>query len=379
MSFSNYFLNLRPPMILLSFNKMNDEFVLKENPYLIVGDSIRTENIYNVKAGKDQPWRVLRTGVMLLNRSYVLQINESMVDTGDLVWAIVAIQAGLFSLLLAGLVLIKRKLSRTIWDPFHTILDKLKKYQIDKDTSIEIPRSSTSEFRELSVVVSQLIRENHEAFQSQKEFTENASHELQTPLAICRTKLELLAQTEELTEEQADLVESLFDAMERISGLIKNLLLLSKLDNREFFEREHVQIETIVKKCVESFSRPAAEKNLTIKTSVDPGASVEINPGLLDVLISNLISNAVRHTPEGCVIAVDATKDSIEVSNDGLPFEYPEKIFDRFRRESRASVGNGLGLSIVKKVCDVTDNDVKYSYSSLRHHFKILFNNTQAN
>jgi signal transduction histidine kinase len=302
-----------------------------------------------------------------------------MVDTADLVWAIAAIQAGLFSLLLAGLVLINRKLSRTIWDPFQTILDKLKKYQIDKDTSIEIPRSSTAEFRELSVVVSQLVRKNHEAFQSQKEFTENASHELQTPLAICRTKLELLAQTEELTQEQADLVESLFDAMERISRLIKNLLLLSKLDNRQFFVREQVQIEAVVNKCIESFSRQAGDKNLTIKASVEPGACVEINPVLFEVLISNLISNDLRHTSEGSTIAINATKESIEVSNDGLPFEYPERIFDRFRRESRTSVGNGLGLSIVKKVCDVTDNDVNYSYSSSRHHFKILFNNVRAN
>jgi hypothetical protein len=127
------------------FSQMNDEYVLIETTHPFAGDSIKTITLYDDEVGKNQPWRVLRTGVNVLGKPYVLQINESLVTTVDLVTAIAAIQVALISLLLAGMVLINRKLSRTIWDPFHVILDRLKKYQIDRDPSIELPHSSTSE------------------------------------------------------------------------------------------------------------------------------------------------------------------------------------------------------------------------------------------
>jgi len=355
------------------FGLMNDEFFLKESKSLMNGDSILTLNIYNNKAKRQEPWRILRTGVMVLGKPYVLRIRESMVNTTDLVSAIAVIQVALLSLLLAGLVLVNRKLSRTIWGPFHTILDKLKKYQIDKDTFIDLPQSSTAEFRDLSAVITQLVKKNHDAFQSQKEFTENASHEIQTPLAICRSKLELLAQTQELTEEQAELVEGLFDATERITRLTKNLLLLTKIENRQFFDLEDVRLLPLIKKCSDALKRQVDEKQLSVRYLVSEDAAIHANPVLVEVLLSNLISNAVRHAKESSTISIEGSGADIAVSNSGAPLEHPGKIFDRFHRESRTSVGNGLGLSIVKKVCEVAGYQVEYTYSESTHYFKILF------
>jgi len=355
------------------FSLMNDEFLLKESDQLIERDSILTVSIYNEHEREMHPYRVLRTGVMVQGKPFLLQIQESMVNAGDLVSAIVAIQAILIALLLIGFVFINRQLSRTIWDPFYTILDRLKKYQIDKDTSLDLPRSSTAEFRDLSLAVSQLLNKNREAFQSQKEFTENASHELQTPLAICRAKLELLAQTKELTQEQAELVGSLFSGMERISRLNKNLLLLSKIENRQFFETVEIELTPVIKKCLDIYEHQAQEKRIIIKYSQTEPASLKANPILLEVLISNLVSNAIRHSDEGNTVTIEGTKAFVVVSNPGMAFENPEKIFQRFHRESRAGGGNGLGLSIVKKVCDVASYKIDYSYVSSMHRFKISF------
>jgi signal transduction histidine kinase len=355
------------------FSLMNDEFLLKESSYLMQKDSFLMENIFNSRDKEIHPYRILRTGVMIQGKPYQLQIQESMVDTGELIGAIVAIQVAVIALLLFGFVLINRKLSTIIWQPFYIILDRLKKYQIDRDQSIVLPHSSTAEFRDLSMAISQLVNRNVEVFQSQKEFTENAAHELQTPLAICRTKLELLAQTKGLTQEQADLVGSLLDATDRVTRLNKDLLLLSKIENRQFLETEEIDLKTVITKCLEVYRHKIQEKDLIVKLSLDETSLIKANAILVEVLINNIISNAIRHTNDGGAVKVEGTKSSLTVSNSGNPLGHPKKIFERFHRESTTTLGSGLGLSIAKKICEVAGFKISYDYGSSTHHFKILF------
>jgi signal transduction histidine kinase len=355
------------------FEKMNDEFLLRESQYLMQNDSLLTMDIVNPKKNEIHPYRVLRTGVMIQGKAYQLQIQESMVDNGGLIGAIVFIQVFLITLLLLGFVLINRKLSKTIWQPFYNILDKLKQYQIDKDGSISLPKSAIAEFRDLSLAISQLVNRNVEVFRSQKEFTENAAHELQTPLAICRTKLELLAQAKDLTQDQADLIGSLSDAMDRITKLNKDLLLLSRIESRQYLSLEVTELKTIILKCVEVYQHKVHEKGLSVVLSLDDSFRIEANTVLLEVLFTNIISNAIRHANNGGAVTIESTKSGVTVSNSGDPLEHPEKIFDRFHRESRTTFGSGLGLSIAKKICEVAGYDISYTYSSGMHHFKILF------
>ncbi|MEX1240529.1 MAG: HAMP domain-containing sensor histidine kinase [Cyclobacteriaceae bacterium] len=355
------------------FGLMNDEILLKDASYLMKEDSFLTADIYSEEKKAHQPYRILRTGVLVQGKPYVLQIQESMVNTAELISAIVAIQVVLIALLLAGFGFINRKLSKTVWKPFYDILDKLKRYQIDRDDKIDLPDSFIHEFRDLSIAVSQLVTRNHQAFQSRKEFTENAAHELQTPLAICSTKLELLAQTKELTQEQADLVVNLLDATDRITRLNKNLLLLSKIENRQFLETERIELKTIVTKCVDVYSSKALEKGLTVKLSFNETVRVPANPVLLEVLINNVISNAFRYTPVGGTVTIEGKNSQLVVGNSGEPLEHPEKIFQRFHRESRSIPGSGLGLSIVKMICEVAGYELSYRYASSVHQFRISF------
>jgi signal transduction histidine kinase len=355
------------------FSLMNDEFLLEESYYLMKNDSVFTADIFNSKEREMHPYRLLRTGVTIRGKPYQLQIQESMVDTGELIAAIVVIQVILIAFLLLGFGLINRKLSNTIWQPFYVILDKLKKYQIDKDNSIVLPLSSTAEFRDLSYAISQLVNRNVEVFKSQKEFTENAAHELQTPLAICRTKLELLAQTKDLTQEQAELVENLLDSTDRMTRLNKDLLLLSKIENRQFLKTEKIQLEPIVIKCLEAYNRKAQEKGLTVRSLFEGTPLINANPVLVEVLINNVISNAIRHMDDGGMLMIDSTKSCLTIRNSGEPLEHPEKIFHRFHRESRTTLGSGLGLSIVKKICEVAGYTIEYTYTAPMHQFRICF------
>ena len=353
------------------FGLMNDEFLLKENGYPIQVDSLITMDIYNEKAGDLQPYRVLQTGVNIQGKSYVLQIQESMVNTTDLVSAIVIIQVTLITVLLIGLILINRKLSKTIWDPFYTILDKLRKYQIDKDTSIELPQSATAEFRDLSATVSQLVNTSHGVFQSQKEFTENASHELQTPLAVIRSKIDMLMQTP-LSEKQAELIHVMQDAAGRMARLNRNLLLLAKSENHQFLEREQVNLVLLVEKLLDQFREQVEQKGLRVEISQSKVLNLMANRTSMEVLLTNLLTNAIRYAPPKSIIHILFGENSFSVSNAGEPLVNPEKIFDRFQH-TRSSNGSGIGLAIVKEICDSNGFKAQYQFKNSMHLFTIDF------
>jgi signal transduction histidine kinase len=217
------------------------------------------------------------------------------------------------------------------------------------------------------------LNKSKDAYLSQKEFTENASHELQTPLAICRSKLELLIQTTGITNEQAELISSLMDATNRIVRLNKNLLLLSKIENRQFILRQEILISSSVEQSIKLYHQKALEKEIKIKAIINSESQITANPILLETLLNNLISNAIRHSQSQKEITIRIKSQSLVISNPGNKLRNPNKIFQRFNKESVSSQGSGLGLAIVKKICDVECIDIYYHYSEGQHHFQIDF------
>ncbi len=355
------------------YQLINEEFILAEPHHWPIADSLYTYSQYDSVENELIPFRALRTGVTIQGKPYQLIIRESIVGNTQLVATIVTVQAGLLILLLIGFILITRKLSKDVWGPFYIILEKLKQYQIDKDLSIYLPKSSTVEFRDLSEALVQLVNKSRDAYLNQKEFTENASHELQTPIAIFRSKLELLMQGKDITHDQADLISSLLNATDRIARLNKNLLLLSKIENRQFISIQEVSVKALLLQTLELYEHLANDKELKIDLETNSELQVKSNPILLDILLSNLISNAIRHSPEKNQITVRIDKRTLQISNPGDPLKNPEKIFQRFNRESRNSQGSGLGLAILKMICEIEGFDVSYGYIHNQHQFVISF------
>lgn len=358
---------------LVYYHMMNKEFILTPVVTLPSRDSLFTVESYDSLHGEIIPFRTYVSGVTIQNKPYELKIQESMVSSRDLVSAIVAIQGGLLVFLFLGLVFINRKLSRTIWHPFYKILERLKLYQLDKDTFIELPHSTTAEFRDLSSAITQLISNNRSAYESQKEFTENASHEIQTPLAVLNGKLDLLMQTD-LTEQQAELIGSIHASALRLSRLNRNLLLLAKIENNQFQILEDIEYEDVVNNLLQQFEESIHSKNITVKY-VNPENAVYIksNRALIEILLSNLLSNAIRYAPVNSVIVIERTAQYFVISNQGDPLRKPEVIFERFTREGITSTGTGLGLAIAKKIVDQLGYQLTYEYKGGQHHFKIAF------
>lgn len=355
------------------FQLINEELQLSEAKAWPVSDSIYTYTQYDSLERTSIPFRALRTGIQIQNKNYELIIRESIVGNTRLVTAIVAIQVVLLILMLTGFILINRKLSHEVWDPFYKILDKLKQYKIDEDTFISLPHSSTAEFRDLSKAIVLLVNKSRDAYLNQKEFTENASHELQTPIAIFRSKLELLIQTTPLTKEQAELISNLLDTTDRIARLNKNLLLLSKIENRQFVSTDEVSVLAVLNRTIEDYQQLVLTREINITVNAAKDLVIKANSILFEILISNLISNALRHAPIKTEVLIKIEKETLTVLNSGPPLKSPEKIFNRFNQESRSSQGSGLGLAILKKICEVENFSIHYYYSNSSHHFQVSF------
>ena len=354
------------------YELMNKELKITSGGKPTFEDEFITYDLYDSLNATAEPHRKLTTSVELLGKPYTLEIIESLVSSEDLITAIMSIHIFLLILLLAGMVMINHRLAKVIWGPFYLILEKLKSYNIEQDKPIQLPPSSTSEFREFNAIISQLLKENRRAYQAQKEFTENASHEMLTPLAVVNSQIDMLMQTP-LTEAQAKYIHSLQDTMGRLSRINKSLLLLAKIDNQQFSNHEVIDAHPLIKKLIEQYDDQCKQKGLVVSLNGSTPFIISANPILSEILFSNLLSNAVRHSPPGTTIQITLQHKTFTISNQGKPIINPEKIFDRFHQENLSGTGSGLGLSIVKKICDLNDYTVDYSYEEGHHFFKINF------
>jgi len=277
---------------------------------------------------------------------------------------------------MGGFLWINRSLSKKIWKPFYTALNNMQQYELNKNASPAFLESNTDEFNELNQSLRHLFDRNYKIYLQQKEFTENASHEMQTPLAVFQSKLDLLMQTNPITESQAAIIVDLDNANQRLIRLNKSLLLLSKIENNQYPETDTVDILAITEKIFRQYKLHAETKDITMVTSLNGHPTIEANATLIEILIGNLVSNAIRHNGRQKKLIVELIDRTLVVKNTGVSYALDgEKIFQRFQKEN--SSGNnesiGLGLAIVKRICDLYACKIIYSFSNGYHHFAVKF------
>jgi len=230
------------------------------------------------------------------------------------------------------------------------------------------------EFTKLNEELSKLIKENLSIYRQQKEFVENASHELQTPLAVFQSQLDMLLQQPDLTEVETNIIQSLYSTSSRMSRLNKNLLLLAKMDNEQFEQRETIDFVKILYEQLSPLKEMAESNGIKITVEADNTLMVDANLILLESLVSNLIVNAIRHNNDAGIINIILEDKTFSISNTGQPEPLnPNKIFRRFSRTSEEKKGNGLGLSIVRQICLLHRWEIEYQYKDEIHTFILRF------
>lgn len=264
-------------------------------------------------------------------------------------------------------------ISGRLWQPFDKTLEAIEHFKLENGVCPQLAESDTKEFVRLNIALQRLMTDSLHSYRLQKEFTENASHELQTPLAVFQSKLDLLLQQPELTERQAAIIQDLYQMNSRLSRLNRNLLLLAKMENNQFSRTESVDVITVIKDLqpyLESLSG-----GLILKQNFSTASlPIKANRSLLESMVNNLVVNAVRHNKTSGEITVSLSDNRLMVSNtsDDAALD-ADQIFNRFYRPSEKTTGNGLGLAIVKAVCDYHGWKILYAYADGKHQFVVIF------
>ncbi len=284
----------------------------------------------------------------------------------------------IWKMLLIGLVVIisARFISKVLLSPFRKTLSLIQTFNLSSKEKLQLPHTKTKEFRELNCFVKKMTDRAMDEYAAVKDFSENASHELQTPLAILRSKLELLSDTN-INKDQAGLIEDMQNAIDKLTRINRSLTILTRLENHEFNASEKVNICQIIKESLIMYEDWITLKNISLKTACKSNIILQIHPTLAEILISNLVSNAIRHNMEGGSISIVLDHTKFCITNTGDIPELPtEELFQRFRKSRQSADSIGLGLSIVKQICEVNHFTVTYQYADGFHTVWVQFNAT---
>ncbi|MCU0416045.1 MAG: HAMP domain-containing histidine kinase [Cytophagaceae bacterium] len=360
------------------FNYFEESDVLKISK---IASPQKVKDIYSTVSLKDSTtlesidFRELHSIVYHNGQYYDVIIRQSLTEAETLINSILPIEVFLFIGLIIGILVINRVISKKIWEPFYILLNKLSDYNPVHHSVILSEPSNVFEFDELNKNIERMTRKIHQDYVSQKEFHEHSSHELQTPLAIIRNKLELLIQSKNLSEEELNYVSSIFDTIRRLSSLNKNLLLLSKIENNQFIETQSVSLDILLHKQLNHLQEIIHQKGVTLYTAILPDVVIKANEVLIETLCYNLLSNAINHNIPNGTMEVILNHDYLKIANTGNKSTMDtSRLFERFQKGDTSSTSVGLGLSIVKKIAEGYKFKLTYTINEGMHLIRVDFN-----
>ncbi len=274
------------------------------------------------------------------------------------------------------LFLVNRASTKYSLSVFYDTINKLKSFDVNKDNRLELMTSDVDEFEQLKEVFNTMERKIKEDYERLKEYTGNTSHELQTPIAIISARLDQLIQADNLTEQQVKTIAELLETTQRLSKINQALIFLAKLDNRVFANEEEVSFNTIISQQLKNLELLIDESSLKVSFIDQEQLRVKMNPSLAHTLIQNLLKNAIRHNITGGYIEIVVSDNKLLIANSGEVTSFEaDKMFGRFQKNSQHPQSLGIGLSIVKRICDISNIQIKYEHNESNHHqFELRFN-----
>jgi signal transduction histidine kinase len=271
------------------------------------------------------------------------------------------------------LFIANKMLFQKLWRPFYSTLSAMKEFDLSKPGQIILTRNGIDEFNDLNKAVYEMTKKVAGDYESLRTFADNASHEMQTPLAVINSKLDLMIQEQAMTEKNMQHLESMYDSVTRLTRLNQSLLLISKIENHQFPDAKNVRLDDLLRERLQHFEELVLSKHLVLKSSLEK-CEVQMNPVLADILLNNLLANAIRHNIPSGNIEIESANDHLSITNHSNQSHLNEKvIFDRFHK-SAGSDGLGIGLAIVKQICDLYGFRISYAFRKEMHVFNIEFN-----
>jgi len=359
--------NALPPVV--EYKDQQIQFIKVNSP---VKRTFINTDYYNAKGHEHESGRGLITSVVIKGQIWQISIVESKVETEDLIQIIFFITIGVILFLLLILFIVNRFILNRIWQPFYDILIKLKGFTLTDAKEIVSVNSPIDEFAELDNAVVSMASRVKTDYKDLKTFTENASHELLTPIAVINSKLDSLIQTGEFNSEQSRLLNDVYDAVSRLTRLNQSLLLLVKIENHLVKDDRPVELKQLIEAKINQFRELFTNKELSLEYDLVE-KRINISPYLMDVLLNNLLGNGIRHSHHNGTVNIILTQQKLTIQNTGESAALPkDEIFKRFNKSAN-SEGSGLGLTISKQICESYKFELLYDYHAPYHCFTVMF------
>ncbi len=373
----------------LVFNLRSKNYLSNDSVLSILPHSIRIERIIRINRqefsfrdtllfdafmNRFQSYRILVYQTEIHKQAVKVSISKSLAISDDLIEKVAISIFTLTLLFLLCIFLFNRYFLSRVWSDFFHTIDVIRNYDLQKSKELNISESEITEFNLLNIVFDKMIDRIKQDYLGLKEFTENISHEIQTPLAIIKAKIDLLLQNETLDENQINLILSMQTSAIRLSNLNKSLILLAKIDNNQFQEHEKISIKESIEFHLNNFEEIIETKNIKLSKSYKENVEVVADSNLINILIINLLKNAIRHNLPSGILDIVLENNKLTIGNSGSENNVAvEELFKRFIKASSKPESLGLGLAIIKKICDYYRFSIQYSYKDKYHKIEVLF------
>lgn len=365
------YINRRQPTDSVTFNQLLivplEEY---REEYRTFSDTI----VMHTQLQRLEPHMKLTAVKNVNGKSYYVSMYGVIIESDDIMDAVIESLLTIYIILLAVIIPVGLIASNLILRPFKKTLLAIKDFSLKESDEVAFPKSSVPEFRKLNDFLNEMSNKARHDYKVLKEFSENASHELQTPIAIMQSKIEVLLDSSDLSEEHVGQISQLQHSLKRLSKLSNSLSLLTKIENLEFTNRNSVSLTDITTNLLTEFSELIELKSIKLEKSIEPNIQILADQVLIELMITNLINNAIRHNIEDGFIRVTLTLSYLKIENSGKPLSIdPSELFERFKKSNQSESSLGLGLAIVKRICELYDFQINYSQTDQIHALRIDF------
>ncbi|MEB2779906.1 HAMP domain-containing sensor histidine kinase [Algoriphagus sp. C2-6-M1] len=306
-------------------------------------------------------------------KHYRISYYNLVVEADDITETVVTTMLVVFFIQLVFIGFFLRVISKKIFRPFNESLNRLQWFSFQKNEPLEFSANGIYEFDRLNMFLEKMSKKLLKDYRQIKEFSENLSHEIQTPSAVVRGKLELLM-NEDVSEPQAVFIQSAYDNNERIRRIVKSLAILAKLENEEFESPDPYNFSEAMHHLLGSLEEIIQIHAIRLDLEIEDEVVLDIHPYVAEILLHNLIGNAIKHNLEGGSIEIQLDQHVLEIKNTGKePSFQPEEMLNRFKKESDYSDSVGLGLAIVNQICKNYGFRLQYKFEKQLHVVRIQF------
>ena len=311
-------------------------------------------------------YRKMMFPISTTHRNYVVTIMLPTLEEHDLVGTVIISLALIVLLFILFSTVTDWFFARKISGPFNKILESIHSYDIEHPSTVELKHYGINEFQELNQILQIMMTKINRDYTNMKEFLENTSHELQTPLSIIQLKMEALQQADIHDEELLKNIQSIHQAVNRMIRFNRSLLFLAKINNNQFTETEVVDLNRFIHQILEFYKELLDVRRIRLELDETSVFQVMMHPLLAEHLVQNLLTNAVKHNTDGGDIHLYISTESMEISNT-FSGQLPEgNLFDRYRFTPNKMESSGLGLAIIKNICDKSQLEINYRIDGQR-------------